>query len=217
VDVIRLDHFRAFAAAWHVPSDAPTAETGEWAPGPGAKLFKALSAELGSLPFIAEDLGFITADVTELRKEFHIPSTRVLQFGFDGDSHNVHLPGNCDSNAVVYTGTHDNATSREWFERCSDRERRNFWEYLRLPQGEIREVAPHLIRLAWRSPAALAIAPFQDVLNLGSGGRMNVPGAARGNWRWRGTRNMLSSHNFEWLRDLTRTSGRAESAPIEAS
>jgi 4-alpha-glucanotransferase len=217
VDVIRLDHFRAFAAAWHVPAKARTAETGEWVPGPGARLFKAVHTKLGALPFIAEDLGLITPDVSELREQFHIPSTRVLQFAFDGDPNNVHLPENCDSNTVVYTGTHDNATSREWFQRAAERERRNFWEYLRQPEGEIRDVTPHLIRLAWASPAALAIAPLQDLLNLGSAGRMNAPGTTEGNWRWRATRHMLSTRNFEWLKDLTEISNRVESPRIEAA
>ena len=116
MDVIRLDHFRAFAAAWHVPAGAPTAESGEWVPGPGAEFFNAVRNRLGSLPFIAEDLGLITPDVAALRDQFHIPGTRVLQFAFDGNAKNVHLPQNYPANAVVYTGTHDNATTREWFE-----------------------------------------------------------------------------------------------------
>jgi len=217
VDVVRLDHFRAFAAAWHVPALAPTAATGEWVPGPGSRLFSAVLAELGTLPFIAEDLGFITPDVSELREQFRIPSTKVLQFAFDGDSRNEHLPENCDQNTVLYTGTHDNATSRQWFEQSAERDRRNFWEYLRQPEGEIRDVTPHLIRLAWASPAALAIAPLQDLLNLGSGGRMNTPGAASGNWRWRATRHMLGTPNFEWLGELTEISNRLESPPIGAA
>ncbi len=217
VDVIRLDHFRAFAAAWHVPAGATTAEMGGWVPGPGARLFQALHSELGELPFIAEDLGFITPDVTALRERHRIPSTRVLQFAFDGSSDNVHLPENYAPNTVAYTGTHDNATSREWFQHAPERERRCFWEYLRQPEGEIRDVARHLIRLAWASPAALAIAPFQDLLNLGSSGRMNVPGAAEGNWRWRATRHMLATRNFEWLGDLTKITKRVESTAMEVA
>jgi 4-alpha-glucanotransferase len=185
--------------------------------GPGARFFNAVQAELGTLPFIAEDLGLITPDVSELLEQFRIPSTRVLQFAFDGDAGNVHLPENCGSNTVIYTGTHDNATSREWFQRSAERERRNFWEYLRQPEGEVRDVTPHLIRLAWASPAALAIAPLQDLLNLGSSGRMNAPGTAEGNWRWRATRHMLETPNFEWLRELTKISNRVESPLLEAA
>jgi 4-alpha-glucanotransferase len=214
VDVIRLDHFRAFAAAWHVPACAPTAETGAWVPGPGAEFFTAVLNSLGSLPFIAEDLGFITPDVAALRDQFQVPGTRVLQFAFDGDAKNVHLPRNYSPNTVVYTGTHDNATTREWFENLPERERQRLWNLVGRAEGEIRDAAPELIRLAWSSPAGLAIAPLQDVLNLGREGRMNVPGLIKGNWRWRATRHMLSPHNFEWLKDLTRILNRAQ--PVAA-
>jgi len=209
VDVIRLDHFRAFAAAWHVPADAPTAETGEWRPGPGAEFFSAAQRAVGALPFLAEDLGVITPDVSALRNEFRIPGTRVLQFAFDGNPDNVHLPQNYCANTVVYTGTHDNPTTRQWFEGLPDHERRHVWNTLRRPEGEIRDVAPELIRLAWSSQAALAITPLQDVLNLGSEGRMNVPGSAEGNWRWRAIPQMLSATSFQRLRDLTRLSNRS--------
>lgn len=115
VDVIRLDHFRGFAAAWHVPAGASTAQAGSWEPGPGAEFFQRVEAELGWLPFIAEDLGLITPDVEKLRDQFRIPGTRVLQFAFDGNEDNPYLPGNFVNNTVVYTGTHDNPTSREWY------------------------------------------------------------------------------------------------------
>jgi 4-alpha-glucanotransferase len=213
VDLIRLDHFRAFAAAWHVPAGAPTAETGQWAPGPGADFFKAVERELGGLPFIAEDLGLITPDVTALRDEFRIPGTRVLQFAFDGHPDNPHLPENYCPSTVVYTGTHDNATTREWFLELPASEQRRFWKHLRRPEGEPRDAAPELIRLAWSSAAALAITPFQDLLNLGREGRMNVPGNAEGNWRWRATRQMLSAWNFKWLEDLTKISNRSGLLP----
>ena len=208
VEVIRLDHFRGFAAAWYVPPEAPTAETGSWVPGPGASFFNAVQAAFGGMPFIAEDLGVITPDVAALRDQFHIPKTRVLQFAFDGQPENEHLPGNLDTDTVVYTGTHDNATTREWYEQLSERERRRVWEYLKRPAGETRDATPELIRLAWSSPAALAIAPLQDVLNLGSETRMNVPGRAEDNWRWRATPDMLSAGNFARLRDLTAESNR---------
>ena len=220
VDVIRLDHFRAFAAAWHVPAEAPTAERGEWRPGPGADFFNAVQNALGSLPFIAEDLGVITPDVCALRDQIQIPGTRVLQFAFDGRSDNLHLPRNYETNTVVYTGTHDNPTTREWYEQLQDRERGWLWEYLRRAEGEVRDVAPELIRLAWSSPAMLALAPFQDLLNLGSEGRMNVPGQAERNWRWRATRHMLATSAFEWLGDLTRRTNRSRVAqfqPVEVA
>lgn len=214
VDVIRLDHFRAFAAAWHVPAGAPTAETGEWAPGPAAEFFSAVRNEFGALPFLAEDLGLITPDVSALRERFHIPGTRVLQFAFDGSPNNTHLPEHYPANAVVYTATHDNATTREWFQHLPDRQRRYLRSYLRRPDIEIRDAAPELIRLAWSSTAALAIAPLQDLLNLGSDARMNIPGRAEGNWRWRASEQMLSAWNFQWLKDLTTLSNRPGRAQL---
>jgi 4-alpha-glucanotransferase len=209
VDVIRLDHFRAFAAAWHVPAGAPTAQSGKWVPGPGADFFQAVQKELGALPFIVEDLGLITPDVYVLRDQFHLPGTRVLQFGFDGDSDNPYLPHNYVSNAVVYTGTHDNPTTRGWFEELPDYQRQNLWKCLKRLGGESSEAAPALMRLAWSSVAALAMAPLQDLLNLGSEARMNIPGRPEGNWRWRCTEDMLSGVDFEWLRDLTKNSNRS--------
>jgi 4-alpha-glucanotransferase len=209
VDVIRLDHFRAFAAAWHIPAGAPTAQSGNWVPGPGADFFEAVQRELGVLPFIAEDLGMITPDVTALRDSYQVPGTRVLQFSFNGDPANPHLPHNYGHNTVAYTGTHDNNTTRGWFEALPDDQKQNLWNYLLRSGGESREAAPALMQLAWSSPAALAMAPLQDLLNLGAEARMNVPGRTDGNWRWRCTETMLSDAPFQWLQDLTRTSNRS--------
>jgi 4-alpha-glucanotransferase len=217
VDAIRIDHFRAFAAAWHVPAGAPTAETGAWVSGPGAEFFTAVRCALGALPFIAEDLGVITPEVSALRDEFHIPGTRVLQFAFDGKPDNVHLPENYSANTVVYTGTHDNPTTREWFEELTDQEQRRIWAYMRRPEGEIRDAAPELIRLAWSSPAALAITPLQDVLNLGREGRMNVPGRAEGNWRWRVSARQLGETVFRSLEHLTEGSNRLDLISMSVS
>lgn len=211
-DVIRLDHFRAFAAAWQIPAGAPTAETGEWVEGPGVNFFQAVSRELGSLPFIVEDLGVITPDVRSLRDQFQLPGTRVLQFAFDGRSDNPYLPHNFVSNTVVYTGTHDNAPTREWFEELSADQRQNLWNYLQRAPGGSPDAAPALIGLAWSSKAALAIAPLQDLLNLGAEGRMNVPGRPSGNWRWRCREDMWSQSAFEWLRNLTETSKRSNTS-----
>jgi 4-alpha-glucanotransferase len=209
VDAIRLDHFRAFAAAWHVPAGAATAQSGQWVPGPGAEFLSAVQSELGGLPFIAEDLGLITPDVSALRDRFHIPGTKVLQFAFDGHSDNPYLPHNYVSNAVVYTGTHDNNTTRGWYEESPDSQRENLWRYLKAPPADGATAASALLSLAWSSRAALAMAPVQDLLNLGPEARMNVPGAATGNWRWRCTEDMLSESAFQWLRALTDTSNRS--------
>ena len=141
--------------------------------------------------------------------QFHLPGTRVLQFAFDGSSDNPYLPHNYVHNTVVYTGTHDNPTTRDWFEELPDDQRQNVWNYLKRPGVESDEVAWELIRLAWSSPAALAIAPLQDVLNLGKEARMNVPGSTEDNWRWRCTDEMLSTSAFQRLRDLTNSSSRS--------
>ncbi len=208
VDVIRLDHFRGFAAAWHVPADARTAQSGQWVPGPGPDFFEAVRKELGGLPFVAEDLGLITPDVYSLRDEFQIPGTRVLQFAFDGHADNPFLPDNYIPNTVVYTGTHDNPTTREWYEELPDDQRRNLWNYLKFIPARSEEVPAALMRLAWNSVAALTIAPFQDLLRLGAEARMNLPGRAEGNWRWRSTEEMMSLMAFQWLQELTETSQR---------
>jgi 4-alpha-glucanotransferase len=213
VDLIRLDHFRGFAAAWHVPAGSATARTGQWVPGPGAAFFDAVRRELGTLPFLAEDLGFITPDVRALLDQFHIPGTRVLQFAFDGNPDNPHLPRNYSPNCVAYTGTHDNNTTRGWFEELPGGQRQNLWQYLQRPGGESGEAAAALVRLAWSSVATLALAPLQDVLNLGVEARMNVPGRVERNWRWRLAPGMQCSAAFQWLSDVTKTANRSPQVP----
>ena len=208
VDVIRLDHFRAFAAAWHVPADALTAKTGQWVTGPGAEFFAAVKKELGGLPFIAEDLGLITPDVGALREKFQIPGTKVLQFAFDRKPGNPHLPANYTPNSVVYTGTHDNNTTRGWYEALPEEERRKVRGCLHRGDGDASSITRELLQQAWSSVAALAIAPLQDVLNLGGEARMNTPGSSQGNWCWRATKEMLDPTLFERLRDLTAASNR---------
>jgi len=210
VDAIRLDHFRGFAAAWHVRAGASTAQSGQWVEGPGAGFFEAVRKELGDLPFIVEDLGVITPDVRALRDQFQLPGTRVLQFAFDGHTDNPYLPHNFVPNTVVYTGTHDNAPTRQWYEELPDYQRQNLWSYLKRAPGETVEAAPALMEVAWSSPAALAVAPLQDLLNLGAASRMNVPGRASGNWRWRFPEDTLLLPAFEWLQELTETSKRSD-------
>ena len=148
--------------------------------------------------------------MTALRDAFCLPGTRVLQFAFDGREDNPYLPHNYAANTVVYTGTHDNPTTRGWYEDLSDEQQQNVWSYLGRSGGAASEVAPALMRVAWESVAALAIAPLQDLLTLGHEARMNVPGRAGGNWRWRCTEEMLSTRAFEWLRELTNRSGRSQ-------
>jgi 4-alpha-glucanotransferase len=208
VHVIRLDHFRAFTAAWHVPVSAETAESGQWVPGPGADFFEVAREAFGGLPFVAEDLGLITDDVRQLRDQFQLPGMRVLQFAFDGDPYNAFLPRYYVSNAVVYTGTHDNDTTRGWYAKLPREQQAGVWRYLEQPEGGEDQVAWALLQLAWDSRAALAIAPLQDVLNLGSEARMNVPGKPEGNWSWRASASQLAGAAFSRLADLTAAAGR---------
>ncbi|MFO0841636.1 MAG: 4-alpha-glucanotransferase [Gemmataceae bacterium] len=182
VDLLRIDHFRGFEAYWEVPAESPTAETGRWVKGPGADLFEALRNRLGGLPLIAEDLGVITPEVNALRTGLGLPGMRILQFAFGGAVETRFLPHNYDRNTVVYTGTHDNDTTAGWFAALTDEEEQALRAYVP-DAGEGPAWA--LIRLAWASVADLAITPVQDVLTLGSEARMNTPGVAWGNWRWR--------------------------------
>ena len=208
-DVIRLDHFRGFAAAWHVPAEAPTAETGEWVDGPGADFFTELRHQLGGLPFVAEDLGTITDDVRQLLADFRFPKMSVLQFAFDGDERNAFLPHNIVENCISYTGTHDNDTSRGWYRSLPEHCREFFWRYLATDPMPESQVADILIDLAWQSPAAVAIAPLQDLLNLGPEARMNTPGVADGNWAWRCGPGEMASVPWQRLLEKTRQLDRA--------
>jgi 4-alpha-glucanotransferase len=208
-DAVRLDHFRGFVAAWQIPAGAITARIGDWRPGPGADFFRAAEARLGPLPVIAEDLGFITADVAALRDQFHFPGMSVLQFAFDGDPRNPLLPENYATEIVAYTATHDNNTSRGWYESLPEEERNYLWSYLGRPAGSPEEVAWELIQLAWESRAIIAMAPLQDVLNAGAEARMNWPGHALGNWGWRATDEQISSAALQRLGELTVRTGRA--------
>jgi 4-alpha-glucanotransferase len=159
------------------------------------------------VPFIAEDLGLITPDVYALRDQFQIPGMKVLQFAFDGKPDNPHLPANYSHNSVVYTGTHDNNTTRGWYEALPEAQRRIVRSFLHRDDDGIN-VVTELIQLAWTSVAALAIAPLQDLLNLGAEARMNTPGSSEGNWCWRATKEMLKATGFEAVRDLTAASTR---------
>jgi 4-alpha-glucanotransferase len=215
VDLIRLDHFRAFCAAWHVPPTAKTAQPGHWVPGPGAAFFEAVRSELGHLPFIAEDLGIITPDVVALRDQFEVPGIRVFQFGFDGNPDNPHLPHNYGPNTVAYTGTHDNNTTRGWFESLPEHVRQAARSYAGKTGTGTGEIAWDFIRSVWSSQAGLVIAPLQDLLNLGAEGRMNVPGVATGNWGWRCMEEMLTPAIFERLQKMTASSGRAAGFKVQ--
>jgi len=203
-DLVRIDHFRGFAAYWSIPASEPTAVRGVWLPGPGAKLFDVLRAVLGDLPVVAEDLGVITPDVVELRKRVGCPGMKVLQFGFS-DLDSAHLPHRYTTDTVVYTGTHDNDTSRGWFDKAPAEDRQRALDYL---ASDGRQIEWDLIRAAYTSVAELAIVPMQDVLSLGDDARMNTPGQPSGNWRWRATAEQFEAHRAARLRRLVDLTGR---------
>ncbi len=199
VDMIRLDHFRGFVQAWHIPAGEKTAREGKWVDGPGIKLFDWLRAAVGGLPLVAEDLGLITPDVVALRDQIGLPGMRVLQFALNGP-HDIHWPHNFVPNTTCYTGTHDNETVNGWWGRLSDHDR----HYLGITLGHhIGDPAWELIRFAWASVASLAVAPLQDVLSLGNEARMNKPGVATGNWRWRFRLDQFRPEIIDRLRDMT--------------
>jgi 4-alpha-glucanotransferase len=204
-DVIRIDHFRGFAAYWEIPAGEPTAMHGRWMPGPGESLFNAVRNALGGLPLVAEDLGHITAEVHELRRAIGIPGMRVLQFAFQ-QPHSPHLPHCYPFETVVYTGTHDNDTARGWYEHASALERANAALYLGLSPDD--DVAWSLIRAALTSVARTAIVPVQDILALGSEARMNKPGQEKDNWSWRLEAGTLTAGHAERVRRLVEISGR---------
>lgn len=201
VDLTRLDHFRGFVSYWAVPAKNKTAVKGTWRRGPGSAVFEAAARELGDLPVVAEDLGVITEPVVRLRRELGFPGMAVLQFALGGDPTNPHLPKNHERNSVVYTGTHDNDTTRGWYESLSAEDRA--WAEL-----DPSDPAWSLLGAAWASRAALAVAPLQDVLDLGTEARMNVPGTDSGNWHWRYAAGDLTAELAARLRDLTERARR---------
>jgi len=215
-DIVRVDHFRGFAAAWEIPAEDKTAERGRWVEVPGRELFEAIRTRLGELPIIAEDLGVITPDVEQLRDGLGFPGMHVLQFAFGSDATNTDLPHNYTRNLVVYTGTHDNDTTVGWFTSGEgkgstrgadeiDREREFCLRYL---NSDGREINWDFIRAALASVADVAIVPLQDLLGLGNEARMNLPNSTSGNWTWRFEEEVLTEEIGTRLRDLTRTYGR---------
>ena len=220
-DLVRLDHFRGFAQAWHVPFGDKTAKNGTWVDGPGLELFRAIEKEIpcpvlpatqankkldtqNCLPLIAEDLGLITPDVVELRDTLGLPGMRVLQFAI-GDAGNLYQPHNYEPNCVCYTGTHDNDTTPGWFDHLSDQDKHFWFEYLGKP---ITDPGWQFIQEAWKTVAAVAIAPLQDLLGLGREARMNTPGLAEGNWSWRFRPEEFRPRTIETISEWTLRYGR---------
>lgn len=205
VDIVRIDHFRGFAAAWVVPAGDPTAAGGRWERGPGAAIFDAIRSALGDVPFIIEDLGVITPDVNALRDEMGFPGMKVLQFAFEDDPDNPYLPHNYTENVVVYTATHDNQTTIGWFQSRREAERHAVQRYI---GSDGSDIAWDLIRLALASVADTAVLALQDVMRLGDEARMNTPGQPSGNWAWRYLPHQLHDGLAAGLGELTAVYGR---------
>lgn len=200
-DMVRIDHFRAFAAYWNVPANSATAKNGAWKPGPGSGFFKAVEEALGELPLIAEDLGDVDDTVFNLRDEFNLPGMKVLQFAFGSDMPtSVHIPHNHSNNFIVYTGTHDNNTARGWYKQADDTTRKMLEQYAARSVNE-EDVFWIMARMCYASVAKIAILPMQDVLNLDETARMNIPASATDNWSWRLTPNQIDKAAEERLRE----------------
>jgi 4-alpha-glucanotransferase len=207
---LRLDHFRGFASYYAIDADAEDATGGVWEPGPGRALFDALDAVVGPQPLIAEDLGDVDEAVHELRRSTGYLATRVLQFGLDAEGEDdLHLPGQVPEDAVVYTGTHDNDTTRGWFEALDDEAAGRARRRLGCPSGGSAEVVDAAVEVACRSRAALTVVPMQDFLGLGSEARMNTPGTRDGNWAWRLKPGDLDASSCAAVRSLAEQTGRA--------
>lgn len=209
VDIIRLDHFRGFEKFWEIPAGSKTAVDGRWAEGPGDHFFLALFKALGKLPFIAEDLGYITPEVHQLRDRHGFPGMRVLQFAFgDESTENPHKPYNFIENCVAYTGTHDNDTTAGWFSAKSDQMRKEQALARKYMGSECREPVWGFIRMLLSSVAGMAIVPMQDYLGLGSDARMNVPATTGHNWGWRMRGDQMRPELAEKLKEMNQLYGR---------
>ena len=225
VDLVRLDHFRGFEAYWEIPAGEETAVEGRWVKGPGAALFEALREALGDLPIVAENLGVITPEVENLRERFGFPGMAILQFAFGRDPEGAQFqPHNYPRNRVVYTGTHDNDTTVGWWTssgqadstRTDDEVKDEHERALAYLDAEGREIHWAFIRAALASVADTAIVPLQDVLGLGSEARMNLPGRASGNWRWRFAEGSLTDEVRDRLKRLAELYGRVPSTRAPA-
>lgn len=207
-DVVRIDHFRAFASYWEVPADAETAKTGEWKQGPGMKLFKKVFRKFPDAPIIAEDLGVFGEDVVKLLEDTQFPGMKVVQFGFAPDGDSSHMPHNAQRNSVNYVGTHDNNTILGWLWEAGERERRFALDYVGFEGdnwgdgGYYSKSCRKVIETVWRSASETAIIAFQDMCGFGSDARMNIPGVPEKNWRFRTTRDTINSMDSEYFRRI---------------
>lgn len=204
-DIIRIDHFRGLESFWAVPYGEKTAVKGEWVTGPGHDFFDTIFEALPNIKIIAEDLGVITPEVEELRDAYGMPGMKILQFAFDSKEDNEYLPHTYDKNCVVYTGTHDNDTIKGWYKSLGKDDNKKMQDYL---DTDNKNVEWKMIRAAWASVAQMALVPMQDILELGTDARMNMPGNPAGNWQWRMKKDALTPEIAKKLAHLTQLYGR---------
>jgi len=204
-DILRIDHFIGFENYWAVPFGNKTAENGSWQKTKGRLLFEKLRSEFSELPIIAEDLGLLTENVMQLRDDFGFPGMKVLQFAFYDGMNSDFLPHNYNKNCVVYTGTHDNEITKDWYKNLPEKTKIFLHEYLNFYS---ENVSGKLIQTAWESIADIAIAPLQDFLDLGNEARFNSPGITTGNWEWRVKKEQLSDKLAEKIKTITKTARR---------
>lgn len=206
-DVVRIDHFRGFDEYYSIPYGDPTAEFGHWEKGPGYDLFKTMKDKFGdSLRVIAEDLGFLTPSVLKLVQKTGFPGMKVLQFAFDSREESDYLPHNYPHNCIVYTGTHDNETTRGWYETCNSKDRAFAKKYLDIHTR--KDIAWIFIRSAMASVADTCVIPMQDYLNLDDSARINTPSVLGGNWQWRLSKDACTDELAQRMYDMTKTYGR---------
>jgi 4-alpha-glucanotransferase len=211
-DIVRIDHFRGFESYWEIPGNAKTARYGRWVKGPGMNLFKAIKSELGDLPIIAEDLGFLTKEVEKLLHDSEYPGMKILEFGFGGGNENGYLPHNYPENSVAYTGTHDNETVVGWNHNIDHWQREHARNYLRdyLGWGEVTDNNIHMAMVegVMKSKAIFAIIPMQDFLGLDNRARINTPSTLGDNWKWRLKGDELKDDLANYIGDITKRYNR---------
>lgn len=207
-DITRIDHFRAFASYYSIPYPAENAINGKWVEGPRIEFFRMMEEECGKFEIVAEDLGTLTPDVTELMEQTGYPGMKVLEFAFDSGEENDYLPHKYTNNCVVYTGTHDNDTLMGWLETANPDDVRYAREYCKMPDDEPFNWG--LIRVAYECKADMAVIPMQDLLGLGKEARMNTPSVLGGNWTWRVRKEEYSDELAQTLRTMSVNNGRLE-------
>lgn len=205
-DIVRIDHFRGFDEYYSIPYGDSTAEFGHWEKGPGYELFQVIKKKLGKIKVIAEDLGFLTDSVVKLVKKTGYPGMKVLQFAFDSREESDYLPHNYVANSIVYTGTHDNDTTKHWYNTMSSHDRKFAARYLDVTSS--KQICKKMIRAALSSVSETAVIPIQDYLELDGEARMNEPSTLGKNWKWRLTEGQLTDELAKEIRKLTKLYGR---------